>query len=71
MRPHCVPGGSSSGSGVAVGGNFVPIAIGSDTGGSVRSAAALNGVVGYKVLRGDMKPKELFLYRKHLIPLGR
>ncbi|NYT44279.1 amidase [Alcaligenaceae bacterium] len=42
------PGGSSSGSGVAVGARLAPVAIGTDTGGSVRVPAAFNGVVGYK-----------------------
>jgi aspartyl-tRNA(Asn)/glutamyl-tRNA(Gln) amidotransferase subunit A len=42
------PGGSSSGAGVSVGEGTCDIAIGSDTGGSVRIPASLNGVVGFK-----------------------
>lgn len=46
--PERIPGGSSSGCGVAVARGLVPLAIGSDTGGSIRIPAGLNGVVGYK-----------------------
>lgn len=46
--PARIPGGSSSGAGVAAGEATCDIAIGSDTGGSVRIPAALNGVVGFK-----------------------
>ncbi|TGQ53288.1 amidase [Mesorhizobium sp. M1C.F.Ca.ET.193.01.1.1] len=43
-----IPGGSSSGAGVVVGEGTSEISIGSDTGGSVRIPASLNGVVGFK-----------------------
>jgi aspartyl-tRNA(Asn)/glutamyl-tRNA(Gln) amidotransferase subunit A len=46
--PSRIPGGSSAGAGVAVGLGIGEIAIGTDTGGSVRIPAALNGVVGFK-----------------------
>jgi aspartyl-tRNA(Asn)/glutamyl-tRNA(Gln) amidotransferase subunit A len=46
--PSRVPGGSSSGAGVSVGQGTSAISIGTDTGGSVRIPAALNGVVGFK-----------------------
>jgi aspartyl-tRNA(Asn)/glutamyl-tRNA(Gln) amidotransferase subunit A len=46
--PERIPGGSSSGAGVCVAEGTSEISIGSDTGGSVRIPAALNGVVGFK-----------------------
>lgn len=52
LDPTRIPGGSSSGSGVAVAAGLAVAAVGSDTGGSVRIPAAVNGIVGLKTTDG-------------------
>nr|WP_295981263.1 amidase [uncultured Agrobacterium sp.] len=67
---HRLPGGSSSGAGVAVAAGLVPVVIGTDTGGSVRIPAAFNGVVGYKASRGRYSMRGVYPLAKSLDSLG-
>ena len=52
--PARIPGGSSSGGGVSVGLGLCDAALGSDTGGSIRIPAALNGLAGFKPSQGSV-----------------
>ena len=52
LDPERIPGGSSSGAAVSVAEDTCAVAIGTDTGGSVRIPAAFNGVVGFKPSTG-------------------
>ena len=58
-RDH-FPGGSSSGSGVAVASGMVRVAMGSDTGGSIRGPAAYSGIVGLKPTYGLVSRRGVF-----------
>ncbi len=57
VRADLVPGGSSSGSATSVGAGIVPFALGTDTAGSGRVPAALNGIVGLKPSLGAVSAR--------------
>ncbi|MCL6707636.1 amidase [Pseudomonas sp. R2.Fl] len=65
-----LPGGSSSGTAVAVAAGLVPISIGTDTGGSVRIPSAFNGLVGYKASRGRYSMEGVYPLATSLDSLG-
>ena len=65
-----IPGGSSSGAGAVVAAGLAPVAMGTDTGGSVRIPAAFNGIVGYKATRGRYAMDGVFPLAKSLDSLG-
>ncbi|MFE7722464.1 amidase family protein [Nocardia rhizosphaerihabitans] len=58
VDPELIPGGSSSGSAVAVARGLVALAVGTDTSGSVRVPAALCGIVGFRASPGRYGPHD-------------
>ncbi|MCU1489816.1 MAG: amidase [Acidimicrobiaceae bacterium] len=70
IAPDRVPGGSSSGSAVAVAGGAVDLALGTDTGGSIRVPASYCGICGIRPTHGRIDQQGVFLLAPSFCTVG-
>ncbi len=70
LAPGCIPGGSTAGGAVSVAQGIADIAMGTDTGGSLRIPAAFNGIVGFKPSQSTVSRKGCKALSKSLDSVG-
>lgn len=70
LYPGCIPGGSTSGGAISVARGLADVAIGTDTGGSLRIPAAFNGITGFKPSQSTVSQRGCFPLSRSLDSVG-